>query len=200
VVDAALDVVTAECARATLADPALAERWLLRRNEVHSLEELARGGVVADTIEVAASWRTLPTLYTDAIGALRALGPTIAASAHQSHAYPDGACLYFTFAGVAQGDAASGVEGATGPGTWAAGALDAYYRAAWDTVSRVTLAHGGSLSHHHGIGINRARHLPTALGSGFTVLQAVKDALDPDGILNPGKLGLASPFGPAPWP
>lgn len=190
-VDAALDVVTAECTGAELGDPALAERWLQHRNEVASLEELARGGVVADTIEVAAPWRVLPSLYTDAVAALRALPPTIAASAHQSHAYPDGACLYFTFAGVARGEEAP---------AWAPGALAAYYTDAWDAVSSATLAHGGSLSHHHGVGINRGRYLHAALGAGFAVLQTVKDALDPTGILNPGKLGLASPFGPAPWP
>jgi len=56
---------------------------------------------------------------------------------------------------------------------------------------------GGSLSHHHGVGLNRARFMGDALGDGGTsVLQAVKDALDPNGILNPGKLGLVSPWGP----
>jgi alkyldihydroxyacetonephosphate synthase len=63
------------------------------------------------------------------------------------------------------------------------------------------LDHGGALSHHHGVGLNRARFVPDALGTGFGVLQALKEALDPRGVLNPGKLGLASPFGPSPaWP
>jgi alkyldihydroxyacetonephosphate synthase len=63
------------------------------------------------------------------------------------------------------------------------------------------LEHGGALSHHHGIGLNRARFVADALGGGFDVLAAVKAALDPHGILNPGKLGLPSPFGPSPaWP
>ena len=63
-----------------------------------------------------------------------------------------------------------------------------------------SLAHGAAVSHHHGIGLNRGRFLPDALGPSFGVLRTLKDALDPEGILNPGKLGLPSPFGPPPWP
>ncbi len=63
------------------------------------------------------------------------------------------------------------------------------------------LAGGGVLSHHHGVGLNRARFAREALGEAFGVLAAAKAALDPHGILNPGKLGLDSPFGPSPaWP
>ncbi|MGH9058542.1 MAG: FAD-binding oxidoreductase, partial [Acidimicrobiales bacterium] len=182
-VDGVEQVVRAECGRAESLAPELCERWLAHRNEVASLESLAQAGIVADTVEVAAPWAQLDAIYRRSLDALGALDGTLAASAHQSHAYPDGACLYFTFAGRPAADR-----------------RDAYYRQAWDAVVSATMAAGGALSHHHGVGLNRARHMATALGGGLAVLQAVKDALDPHGILNPGKLGLASPFGPAPWP
>ena len=70
----------------------------------------------------------------------------------------------------------------------------------WDAGTRAVLASGGNLSHHHGVGLNRSRFMSEALGQALGVLQRVKDALDPNGILNPGKLGLTSPFGETPWP
>jgi alkyldihydroxyacetonephosphate synthase len=39
-----------------------------------------------------------------------------------------------------------------------------------------------------------------ALGAGMGVLASVKRALDPNGILNPGKLGLPDAFGDVTWP
>jgi alkyldihydroxyacetonephosphate synthase len=105
------------------------------------------------------------------------------ASAHQSHAYTDGACLYFTFAGAPEH-----------------GDRDRFYVDAWDAAQRAALDAGASLSHHHGVGMNRARFMREALGEGLDVVQAIKDALDPTGILNPGKLGLRSPFGEVAWP
>ena len=73
-----------------------------------------------------------------------------------------------------------------------------YYRAAWDAGTTAALRAGASLSHHHGIGINRGRFVAEALGDAFDVLVTTKAALDPNGILNPGKLGLPSPFGDVP--
>ena len=63
-----------------------------------------------------------------------------------------------------------------------------------------TLAGGAALSHHHGIGLNRGRYARAALGDAFDVLVATKSALDPHGILNPGKLGLPHPWGEPAWP
>ena len=101
---------------------------------------------------------------------------------HQSHAYQDGACLYFTFAGRAP-------ERPEDPAL-AQDADDAYYRSCWEAATGVIDRSGSAISHHHGIGLNRSRFMAEALGSAFPVLSAIKGALDPTGILNPGKLGL----------
>lgn len=189
VVGAAMRVLAEECSNAQAAplDESLVGHWLQRRNDVSILETVTRIGVVADTVEVSAPWSQLAALYDDAVAALRAIEGTVAASAHESHAYVDGACLYFTFAGLGSDPTDD---------AWA----DAYYRTAWDAIMSATRAHGGSISHHHGIGLLRARHLPDALGEAFSVLVALKQALDPNGILNPGKLALPSPFGDVAWP
>ncbi len=185
---ATLAVVDDECGAAGGAhalDAALVERWLSHRNDVSALAPLWRAGIVVDTAEIAGPWAALPGLFDEVIGSLGAIDGTLVASAHQSHAYTDGACLYFTFAG----------RGPEGDDAW----REQYYRRAWETVTDATLAHGAAISHHHGIGLNRSRFLPRALGSGFQVLVGLKQSFDPVGILNPGKLGLPSPFGPPPW-
>jgi alkyldihydroxyacetonephosphate synthase len=51
-------------------------------------------------------------------------------------------------------------------------------------------AAGGTIAHHHGVGQARAPWLAAELGAGWDVLRSVKQALDPAGICNPGKLGL----------
>jgi alkyldihydroxyacetonephosphate synthase len=183
IVEATRRIVDEECASGDAIDVGLVERWMAHRNDVSALEALVGRGFVVDTMEIAASWRVLPDVYERATAAIRAVEHTMVASAHQSHSYTDGACLYFTFAGKPPADE-----------------REAYYRAAWDAGQRAVLAAGGALSHHHGIGLNRSRFVADALGPAFGVLQTVKDALDPNGILNPGKLGLASPYGAVPWP
>ena len=106
-----------------------------------------------------------------------------AASCHLSHSYLDGACLYFTFAATPPPDE-----------------IESTYVAMWDAGQRAVLAAGGNLSHHHGVGLNRSRFMAESMGTSLGVLQSVKNALDPAGILNPGKLGLSSPFGEVEWP
>jgi alkyldihydroxyacetonephosphate synthase len=164
-------------------DTALVEAWTHHRNDTTALQGLTRKGYVVDTMEIAAPWVRLAPLYDDVRAALLAVEHSRAATCHLSHSYLDGACLYFTFA-------------ATPP----ANAVEPTYVALWDAGQRAVLAGGGNLSHHHGVGLNRARFMAEALGPAFDVLVALKSALDPHGVLNPGKLGLPSPFGPVPWP
>jgi len=190
-VEAAATVVTEECSQAKRLDDSLVEQWFGHRNDVTALEALINKGYVVDTMEVSAPWSTLDAIYGAATAAISAVPGTMSVSAHQSHSYLTGACLYFTFAG-----------GVTNPITepGAPDEREAYYRAAWDAGTRAVLANGGSLSHHHAVGLNRSRFVPEALGSGLDVLARVKGALDPHGICNPGKLALPDPFGGDPWP
>ncbi len=186
-----MSVVSSECeaAGATVLDDSLVDHWLSTRNDVSALGDLVTGGVVVDTVEIAGRWSVLASMYTECIERLSRLEGIVACSAHESHAYGDGACIYFTFAGV-------DVGGARGDAGWP----EQFYLSAWQVVMEVTLRHGGAVSHHHGIGLNRARFLEAGIDGSFAVLEALKDALDPNGILNPGKLGLRTPFGDVPWP
>jgi alkyldihydroxyacetonephosphate synthase len=165
------------------ADAELVERWLEHRNDTSALQALTRKGYVVDTMEIAAAWSRLDDVYASVTEALRAVPYTVVASCHLSHSYLDGACLYFTFAATPPADE-----------------IDATYIALWDAGQRAVLAAGGNLSHHHGVGLNRARFVSEALGTGLDVLIGVKRALDPNGIMNPGKLGFPSPFGEPAWP
>ena len=191
IVDGGFAVVESVCAHMNAAthDPAYVERWLGHRNDVSQLESVIRNDIVVDTIEIAAPWRTIARVHEEVTAELLSIPGTMVATCHQSHAYPDGACLYFTFAGR--------------PPTTSTAPLDrdTYYRTVWDRATTATLGHGGTVSHHHGIGLNRGRFMRATLGEGaFEMLCTLKSAYDPLGILNPGKLGLPDPFGAAVWP
>ena len=183
IVDATMAVVAEECEAARPLDVELVDRWMHHRNDTSALQGLTRKGFVVDTMEIAAPWGALARIFDETRIALLAVPHSRAATCHLSHSYSDGACLYFTFA-------------ATPP----AEEVESTYVALWDAGTRAVLGAGGNLSHHHGIGLNRSRFAAEALGPAHAVLGAVKAALDPAGVLNPGKLGLRSPFGEVPWP
>ena len=184
-VDATLAIVAEECERAGAApaDVGLVERWVHHRNDVSALAALTRKGFVVDTLEVAAPWGRITELFDRVRAALLAVPHARAATCHLSHSYGDGACLYFTFA-------------ATPP----AAERDATYVAMWDAGQRTALAAGANLSHHHGVGLNRARFVADALGAAHDVLGELKRTLDPRNVLNPGKLGFPAQTGEIPWP
>ena len=163
-------IVAEECAAAAPIDVALVEQWLGHRNDVSALESLVQRGFVVDTMEISGSWRALPEIYERTTEAMRAVEHTLAASAHQSHSYTDGGCLYFTFAGRPPEDE-----------------RERYYRAMWDAGQRAVLAAGGALSHHHGVGLNRARFVADALGAGFDVLAAREGHARPERHPQPGQ-------------
>ena len=183
IVDATMSIIAEACSAAEELGPERVERWMHHRNDTSALQALTRKGFVVDTLEIAAPWRALSAIVAAVEVAMRAVPHARSATSHLSHSYSDGACLYFTFA-------------ATPPPEL----VEQTYVAMWNAGQRAVLANGGNLSHHHGVGLNRGRFVAEALGTSFPVLESVKAALDPQGILNPGKFGLSSRFGEVAWP
>jgi alkyldihydroxyacetonephosphate synthase len=147
--------------------------WLAERNNVPSLLSFIERGFVLDTIEVAADWDRMHALYAEVVAALRAVPQVIVASGHTSHSYAQGTNIYFTF--VAKPDDPAAAEPT--------------YLACWRAAMEATLRAGGTICHHHGIGRLRAPWMTAEHGeAGVALLRALKRALDPHGILNPGAL------------
>jgi alkyldihydroxyacetonephosphate synthase len=141
-------------------------------------DDLLDRGVLVETLETAHRWSRLDALYRGVSQALHASllahGTPPLVLCHVSHLYETGASLYFTFLARAK----PGAE------------LD-QWRAAKEAASEAIVAAGGTITHHHAIGRDHARWLEHETGpAGLEALRAMKERLDPAGIMNPGKLLL----------
>jgi alkyldihydroxyacetonephosphate synthase len=144
--------------------------WLQKRFDIGLGPVLMQYGGIVDTIEVSALFKNAAKLYRDMVAAMKAVEGVLEVSGHYSHFYREGACLYVTFAGIPKDPLR-------------------YYQDTWDAAMQATLQNNGSISHHHGIGFWRIQYLEQELGTnGVKLLKSIKSALDPQGILNRGKL------------
>jgi alkyldihydroxyacetonephosphate synthase len=157
------------------------ERWHEGRFHGPYLRDpMMNRGVGVDTLETATTWSNIDRLY-DAVksaieSAVLSTAPRPGAKGivmcHVSHAYADGASLYFTiiFPRALDGELAQ-----------------------WQTIKTAAtdaiVSHGGTISHHHGVGEDHLAWMEKEKGTlGLEILRAIKHTLDPAGILNPGKL------------
>ena len=151
--------------------------WLRSRYAAPYLrDDLLDRGLLVETLETATAWSGLLDLHaavTAALdGALRARGTPPLVVCHVSHLYPAGASLYFTF--MARRERGAEIE---------------QWRAAKEAASRAIVQGGGTITHHHGVGRDHAPWMADEVGElGLELLRAAKSRLDPQGIMNPGKL------------
>jgi alkyldihydroxyacetonephosphate synthase len=156
--------------------------------------------VIADVGETSTVWSNVLPLYRAAMAAygdaLGRGGRKYWLGCHISHTYAAGASLYFTY-GLA---CRQGADGRTEP--WSE--LEHYLaakQAGLDCFSK----HGATFSHHHAVGYEHLPWLADENGLGATtVVDALKQTLDPNRVMNPGKLArgyslqqLAAGPGPA---
>lgn len=139
-------------------------------------DELMDLGYFVETLETSHTWSRLGELY-GAVGsalerALRAQGTPGIVNCHLSHAYRDGASLYFTF--VARSRPGAEIE---------------QWRAVKAAACEAIVACGATITHHHATGRDHAPYMAAEVGeTGLEALRALKERLDPAAIMNPGKL------------
>jgi alkyldihydroxyacetonephosphate synthase len=151
----------------------IAQGWMDHRFDFSSVEKrLVQPGGVAETIEIASLWDGILETYSALKKNLAPFADQVLG--HFSHAYPQGVSLYV----ILLGEVAD------------ASAAELRLREIWEIAMRTSMQHGAVISHHHGIGLARQEYLKQELGSSYLVLERVKNALDPEGILNPGKLAF----------
>ena len=151
------------------------ESWKQRRFDL-SAERLKTflepAGSFLDTIEIAGRWTILSELHARVKAAIAVGGVALC---HFSHAYEQGCCAYFTFGGSRDTEDEA----------------RAAYGRAWEGAMSAALELGATISHHHGVGQVRARWIADEMGGWMKVWRAVKEGLDPQGIMNPRAVGGA---------
>jgi alkyldihydroxyacetonephosphate synthase len=138
-------------------------------------DSLLSAGALCETLETATNWSNVPALkaaVTEALTtSLAESGTPALVLCHISHVYPTGASLYFT---VVAGQRGNPIE---------------QWHKAKTAASDAMMRTGATITHHHAVGADHRPWMRDEIGDlGVAVLRAVKAALDPTGILNPGKL------------
>jgi alkyldihydroxyacetonephosphate synthase len=153
------------------------EAWRRQRFAApYMRDELMTHGVMVETVETATTWSNLQRLYRETRRAiedsLRAQGTEGVAMCHVSHLYETGASLYFTL--LARQREGAEIE---------------QWRAVKRAASGAIALNGGTITHHHGVGRDHVPWMTSEIGErGIEALRALKEQLDPTGIMNPGKL------------
>lgn len=161
--------------------PGVGPAW--RRDRFHGpylRNALWDAGYAVDTMETAVDWARLPTLAAALAPALRSGletehgGERVHAFTHLSHLYPSGSSLYATYIFRIAADPAE---------------MLARWRRLKTVASEVVVAHGGTISHQHGIGTDHAPYLAAEKGPlGMGVLEDLVARFDPSGVMHRGVL------------
>lgn len=147
-------------------------KWLEQRySSAYMRDPMMNSGIRIDTIETAVHYSKLTELWQAVRNYIKRDGHTLCLT-HISHTYETGANLYFIF--VSQMEREGELE-----------KFEKFHKG----IVATFLAHGGTLSHHHGIGRLVAHSLERQHSAAtLEAWSAVKKTLDPKGIMNPGAL------------
>lgn len=161
--------------------PSVAETWWNGRYEPFAPGKLPQPPMIYGTFDTVARFRDVPAIYKAKKEVIETEFKKFGArySAHFSHWFPWGLMVYDRFY---IDDSPSDV-----------GEAMALHDSLWDAGVAESLKYGGTVNEHHGIGLKLGRFMRPQLGEAFNVLKSIREAIDPMGLMNPGKLGFGPP-------
>ncbi len=159
----------------------VAETWWNGRYEPFAPGKLPQPPMIYGTFDTVARFRDVPAIYRAKKEVTETRFKEYGArySAHFSHWFPWGLMVYDRFyIDDSPEDAAEAMR---------------LHDSLWDAGVEESLRHGGTVNEHHGIGLKLGRFMRPQLGEAFNVLKNIREAIDPLGLMNPGKLGFGPP-------
>jgi alkyldihydroxyacetonephosphate synthase len=167
-VEADLADSLAKASGGSSAEPSLVRQWrqVFARGYESQLLRLINSGLWMDTLDAAATWSRLPRIHGELRERLHSIDGFVGVLSRFTHPYVNGASMYSVM--VFKGD------------------RELYWRA-WEEAARVVINNGGTVSHHHGVGLLKKRWLRMER-SDVELLSALKRLIDDRGIMNPNKL------------
>jgi alkyldihydroxyacetonephosphate synthase len=166
-------------------DPAYIERWFSHLNWDPShiaaeRVEIAETNNIGHTTEISANWSEVYNIYEAAMRRVREEVPDLTLwGGHSSHSYINGTNVYFVYY-YNLVDIKPEEE------------ITKYHLKAKRIIVEETLKRGGSMCHHHGVGKYRALWIREEYESSYHILETLKKAFDPHGVMNMGTI--------IPWP
>ena len=177
----AIQSIVAKHSECVQVDGAYIEKWFDHlnwdpENLAEEKREILEDKRICHTTEISANWSVLNDLYETCMRKVRAATPNLTMlGAHSSHSYLNGTNLYFVYfydvSNVAPADE-----------------LEHCHLAIKKIIVEETIKAGGSMCHHHGVGKHRARWIENEYGSSYYVLNKLKEAYDPNGVMNMGTI------------
>ena len=167
--------------------PEVGQIWWDGKYEPYAAGKLPLPPLMYGTFDTVARFRDIPGIYRARKELIEREFADCGAryAAHFSHWFPWGTMIYDRFyVDEPPADPAEAM---------------ALHDRLWDAGVMTALRLGGAVNEHHGVGLKLGRFMRSQYGTGFDLMLALKRAWDPDGIMNPGKLGFGGPVAGR-WP
>ena len=161
--------------------PEIGQTWWDGKYEPYAKGKLPEPPTIFGTTDTCCRFSALPGMYRAKKKVIEEGFAQYGAryTAHFSHWFPWGGMIYDRFYVE---DAPTDIDEAL-----------ALHDRLWNAAVACSLENGGTINEHHGVGVKLGRFMRPQWGPAWDYLTAVKDAWDPDNIMNPGKLGFGAP-------